>query len=1051
MGALPSHPARRGFRALLLCSVLLLSLLPAAEAATPRVHAIVGARIVIAPGQVIERGNVVMRDGIIVAVGPNAAVPADARVWRGDSLTVHAGLIDAFVNLTEPEPARTGGGGAGTGRARGETTPAARGAAHELAGVRPETRVVERLPVDRDRLEALRAAGFTAAQIAPREGILRGQSAVVGLGDRGANDAVLRSDVAQVVALEPDRDGYPGSLMGVISVVRQALMDARWYGDVQAAYSRAPQGRERPEENVSWEALQPLVAGRQPALFVTSDMLELLRASAIAREAGVTAMAVGSGDEYKRAREIAAASMPVVIPVSFPEPPEVADQASEIDVPIETLRHWYAAPENPGRLSRQGVTFALTTNGLKDVKKFCTNVGTAIERGLSVDQALAAVTTVPARMLGLGDRLGTVAVGKVANLTVTRGALFSEQGKVVEVWVDGDHYATAGGETLQGKWRLRWGGDASTLLVEVDPDTTVKLVVGADTLTATQVRYQGDRLSFTVRRGGEAAESFALVLRDDVLIGTLRLADHPEHGSHEVIGVRLPADDKPGASRSARAGKDGGGPQAKDEPIVTPAVMGNSEAWRMARPEQPAAVLVRNATLWTAGPQGIFQGDLLVRAGRIAAVGKGLAAPSGARVIDGTGKHVAPGIIDEHSHAAVLGNVNECTHSITCEVRIQDVVNSESRNIYYQLAGGTTIMHLLHGSCNAIGGQCAVIKNRWGAAPDELLFAAAPPTVKFALGENPKRSNFQIFSDPNRYPATRGGVEQVIRDSFLRAQDYRAAMAEWKSGKRKQQPRRDLQLDALQQIIEGKRLITCHSYRQDEMLMLMRLCEDFGFHVNTLTHMQEAYKVADEIAAHGASAMGFSDWWAYKFEVIDGIPYNGYLLWDRGVNVGFNSDDAELARRLNVEAAKAVKYGGVPPEEAIKFVTLNPARSLKIDGHVGSLEVGKDADFSIWNGSPLSPYSVCEQTWIEGRKYFDRAADLAGREALARERSTLVARAKAAKKDGGADGKPARAWRPRYLEESDLSGSDCQGTEAPFLSETERRARQAGGAQEEQR
>jgi N-acetylglucosamine-6-phosphate deacetylase len=340
-----------------------------------------------------------------------------------------------------------------------------------------------------------------------------------------------------------------------------------------------------------------------------------------------------------------------------------------------------------------------------------------------------------------------------------------------------------------------------------------------------------------------------------------------------------------------------------------------------------------------------------------------------------------------------------------------------------------------------------VIKNKWGEPPEGLLFTAAPPTVKFALGENPKQSNWGADAT-GRYPQSRAGVEQVIRGGFQRAQDYRAAMAEWKSGKRKLPPRRDLQLEALQEIIEEKRLIHAHSYRQDEMLMLMRLAESFDFKVNTFTHIQEAYKVADEMAVHGASAIGFTDWWAYKYEVIDGIPYNGYLLWDRGVNTGFNSDDSELARRLNTEAAKAVKYGGVPREEAIKFVTLNPAKSLKIDQRVGSLEAGKDADFSIWNGSPLSPYSVCEQTWIEGRKYFDRAADLAGREVLAKERDALVAKAKVGKKEGGGE---KGNWPPRYLEDGDTSGSDCSGNELPFMSETERRARRAGGAQEVQR
>lgn len=348
-----------------------------------------------------------------------------------------------------------------------------------------------------------------------------------------------------------------------------------------------------------------------------------------------------------------------------------------------------------------------------------------------------------------------------------------------------------------------------------------------------------------------------------------------------------------------------------------------------------------------------------------------------------------------------------------------------------------------------------MIKDKWGEPPDQLLFAAAPPTIKFALGENPKQSNFgNQRSDPPRYPQSRAGVEQVIRDAFTRARDYKARWAEWNAAKKKVglPPRRDLQLEALAEIVDGKRLIHCHSYRQDEILMLMRLCEDFGFKVNTFTHILEGYKVADEMATHGASAIGFTDWWGYKFEVIDAIPYNGYLMWDRGVNTGFNSDDSELARRLNTEAAKAIKYGGVPPEEAIKFVTLNPARSLKIDDRVGSLVVGKDGDFSIWNGSPLSPYSACEQTWIEGRKYFDRAEDLAGRAALAKERDALVARVKAQKKEGPGAGPPGgrRMWPPRYLEDTDMSGTDCglSGHEAlPFTSESEHKARLSGEVQ----
>jgi imidazolonepropionase-like amidohydrolase len=496
----------------------------------------------------------------------------------------------------------------------------------------------------------------------------------------------------------------------------------------------------------------------------------------------------------------------------------------------------------------------------------------------------------------------------------------------------------------------------------------------------------------------------------------------------ELTGIRLPK--APEKDRPA------------PPPVEAPIVMGQSEAWRMPRPEQADVVLVRNATLWTAGPQGTLEAaDLLVRGGKIAAVGRNLTAPGGAVVIDGTGRHVSPGLIDEHSHAAVLGGVNECTNINTAEVRIQDVINSESIHIYRHLAGGTTIMHLLHGSCNAIGGQSAAIKARWGDAPADLWIADKPPAIKFALGENPKRANFAIPGIPNRYPTSRGGVEQVYRDAFTAALDYRAAWEDHRQRKRRLPPRRDLNMETLLEILDGRRFVHCHSYRQDEILMLMRVAEDFGFRINTFTHILEGYKVADEMAAHGAAGSSFSDWWAYKYEVIDAIPWNGYLMWDRGVTVSFNSDDAELARRLNQEAAKAVKYGGVPPEEAIKFVTLNPAKMLKIDHRVGSLEPGKDADFVLWTGPPMSPTSRVEQTWIEGRKYFDREADVAARPALEAERAALIARAKEMRKAPGPGGSARGGPAFIYLADTDVTGNDC-GSDAEYQL-------QNGGREEE--
>jgi N-acetylglucosamine-6-phosphate deacetylase len=340
----------------------------------------------------------------------------------------------------------------------------------------------------------------------------------------------------------------------------------------------------------------------------------------------------------------------------------------------------------------------------------------------------------------------------------------------------------------------------------------------------------------------------------------------------------------------------------------------------------------------------------------------------------------------------VSGPVNECTNSSTSEVRIADVINPRSPAIYRELAGGLTISNLLHGSCNAIGGQNAVIKLKWGQPADELLFVQAPLGIKFALGENVKQSNWG-GENTTRYPQTRMGVEQFYRDRFFAAEDYRREWNEWERKKKGAPPRRDLQLDALVEILDGERLVHCHSYRSDEIIMLMRVAEDFGFRIQTFQHVLEGYKCADELAAHGAGASSFSDWWSYKYEVVEAIPYSGAIMWERGVNVSYNSDSWEVSRRMNLEGAKAAKWGGVPAEEALNFVVRNPAIQLGIDEWVGTLEPGKHGDFVVWSDDPLSDQAVCLETWIEGVRRFSREEDLAAREAAMELRDKLLAKA----------------------------------------------------------
>jgi imidazolonepropionase-like amidohydrolase len=893
--------------------------------------AITGARVIALPGRVFDPGVVVVRGGIIEAVGParTTAIPPDARVFDRKGRVVHAAFVDPYVTADRlagrrprvPIDDEEAGEGT-TPPGRGAGAAAAPSAAPPLDPAHPEQRVVESLRVAERVAESYRRAGFAVVAAVPGSGILRGRGAVVALGEGPLEGRILTSDEAHYATLDPERfdfsnfgrAAYPVSKMGAVALVRQTFADALWWREAQAAYSRRPAGLRR----LSWEAgraaLVAAAEGREPVVFEAGDVLSLLRAEKLARELKLKARFVTAGDEY-RLRDLVLASKPdLIVRVDFPRPVRLDDDAEWQEVPLERLRRIDRSPSNPKWLRDAGASFSLTTAGLDDVDDFARRVREAIARGLSKDDALAAVTLVPARQLGFADRLGSLETGRIANLVVETGEPFAESTRAAEIWIEGRRIEIPERRTASG-----------------------------GRPPAVEPRYDAD----------------------------LRPLPPPEAG-----------------------------------PLAT-----------------PKAVVIRHATVWTSGPAGVIEdGDLVAVAGKITAVGRALAAPPGAVEIDGRGMHLTPGIVDCHSHTAVDGQVNEGSHAVTAEVRIQDVIDPLDVAVYRELAGGTTTANVLHGSANAIGGQNAILKWRWGSAPDDYLFAGAPPGIKFALGENPKQSNFQ--NPRPRYPATRMGVANLIRERFLAARDYRKRQEEYRKaaavkGAAPVPPEPDLQLEAIAEILEGKRQIHCHSYRKDEILEVLRVAEEFGVKVATLQHVLEGYKVADEMAKHGAGGSTFSDWWAYKPEAYDAIPYNGALMRERGVLVSFNSDSDELARRLNWEAAKAVRYGGVPPAEALAFVTSNPAKQLGIFQRVGSLEPGKDADFVLWSGDPLSTGSIALQTWVEGRKYFDRAADLAGRPALEKEKADLIARAK----------------KTIDLERRRSRSSEAEGTATPSASE----------------
>ncbi len=431
------------------------------------------------------------------------------------------------------------------------------------------------------------------------------------------------------------------------------------------------------------------------------------------------------------------------------------------------------------------------------------------------------------------------------------------------------------------------------------------------------------------------------------------------------------------------------------------------------------SIVIRNATIMTV-THGTVKGSIVVKDGKIAAVGEKVMEPAGATIIDAGGQYVIPGIIDCHSHIAGDGGINEGSVSVSSMVDIKDIINPEDISIYRALAGGVTSANILHGSANSIGGQTLVLKMRWGTDAQKMIFEGATPGIKFALGENPKRAGNPVGggrgattpATPARYPATRMGVEDVIREAFTEAKVYKA---EWDAynaqaarGEHPIPPRKDLKLEALKEVLEGKRFVHSHSYRADEILMLIRVADEFGFKIRTFQHVLEGYKVAKEMAAHGAGGSTFSDWWDYKVEAADAIPYNAALMTKKGVIASVNSDDAELMRHLNTEAAKAMKYGGATETEALAMVTLNPAKQLGIDNRVGSIDIGKDADLVIYDKYPLSDYAKVQKVMIDGQVYFDRDKEVSAQTVKAAEKQKLIEKLKQSQPAAGRGGRGGR-------------------------------------------
>ncbi len=947
-------------------------------------HALVGARVVTGPGQVVDDATVVIRDGLVQAVG-RSDPPPGARVWDLEGLTVYPGFIDAHADLGTDDVPEDGDSGP----------------THWNPQVRAWFSVTRHLRDDAERRAALRSQGFGAALAVPRQGIFRGTASLVNLGDEGVRDRVLRPDVAQAVGFQRSFElggSYPNSAMGTIALMKQTFMDADWYRRAWDAYESSGRAFLPPETSDALAALEDAAHGDQPVLFETGSEEEYLRAHRLAAEFGLTPWFRGSGQEYRLLDVLRGRGDPLVVPLDFPDAPDVSHPEASLDASLAELRHWYLAPAGPGQLADAGIPFAITTDGLSSLNEFLPNLRIAVARGLSADDALAALTTTPASWLGIERTHGTVAEGKVANLIVSEGDLFAEEATVRDVWVRGKVYGVTRPAQIdpRGAWEIvsedEWGFEAVLVLEgplnrlrgHLDIASTGPELPGGARVELASVGAVAETGRIQARFDGEALgyQGMALLsgsVRGEEFYGWTSL---PNGADPSFRGTRT--EDFEGPAR---------GTVAMDVPeLDLPFIRPMMEYGRSSLPERPAAVVVRDATVWTQGPEGVLEGaDLLVTHGTVEAVGVDLDAPPGAVEIDADGKHVTPGLIDPHIHSGVSA-VNESGFAIVPEVRMGDVVTHNNIWMYRQLAGGLTAAHVKHGSANPIGGENVFVKMRWGALPEELKLENAPRTVKFALGENPKRRQ-------GRYPDTRMGTQEIIRDHFMAARDYERAWRRWEENREGLPPRRDLRMEAILDILDQELLISSHGYRADEFLALIRLAEEFGFRVQTLQHGVEAYKIAPELAASGVAAVVWSDWGAFKLEAYDATAYNARILMEAGVVTSLHSDNSEIASRMNWEAGKLLRTG-LTPEQALSTVTNQAAQAMAIHDRIGSLEPGKDADFVIWSGDPLSQFSRAEQTWVDGRRYFSIEEDAALRDRIAEERTQLIQAILSAENDG---------------------------------------------------
>lgn len=967
-------------------------------------YAFTNARIVADAETTIDNGTLIIKDGLIVAVGKGVQVPKDAIVKDMAGKSIYPALIDAYTTYGMPEIKAANRGFAPQPESN------TKGAYGWNQAVKPEIEAYKYFVNNDKSSEELRKLGFGTVLTYNKDGIVRGSAAVVSLRNAPENELIIKDKAAAMYSFDKgtSTQDYPSSLMGAIALLRQTYLDADWYEEYRKSKAIVSG---MTEYNISLDAFNNLQT--IPQIFETTDKFNALRADKIGDEFKVNYIIKGSGNEYQRLEEIKETKCKFILPLNFPVAYDVEDAYDAMNITLSELKHWELAPTNLAAFEKQSIPFAITTADIKDKKDFYKNLRKAIEYGLSEKQALNALTAVPAQLLNIDDKLGKLKAGMIASFIITSGNLFDEKNVIYENWIQGTPYTINinNPPDIRAEYEMYIGADETRpFVINGKLDKLKAHILYDSTKVPVNIAILGNTITLTFQpKGGNGTVRFS----GNFTTEPMKLSGRGQLPSGNWV-------DWLAAYRGPVTDENKKDTTTAQQPPQFGNVIYPFCAYGSANEKSPnTGIIIRNATVWTNEQEGILkEQDVYILNGQISKIGVKLFAPFTAKVIDGTGKHLTAGIIDEHSHIAISAGVNEGAQAATSEVRIGDVINSEDINIYRQLSGGVTTSQLLHGSANPIGGQAALIKLRWGKSPEELKFAGADGFIKFALGENVKQSNWGDFQTV-RFPQTRMGVEQVYYDCFTRAKEYEAKQKGFATPAARTKEasiplRRDLELEALVEILNNKRFITCHSYVQSEINMLMHVADSMKFKVNTFTHILEGYKVADKMKAHTAGAATFSDWWIYKMEVLDAIPYNASLLNQLGVVTAINSDDAEMGRRLNQEAAKSIKYGGMSEEDALKLVTLNPAKLLHIDDKVGSIKVGKDADVVLWSDNPLSVYAKVEKTIIDGIIYYDNDEDKKLRDDIQKERARIIQKMIDEKKGGAPVQKPQQQKQKLY-------------------------------------